>query len=176
MAGEKITVAIMDDQPVVRHGIISILHQCCNIGEIAEACGGQAGLAIIVKLQPDIVILEIAGTGSGGGDCIAEIRKIRSNVTIIVFSADNNAEKILQAIRAGVKGYVLKTDPLEELQKALQSCLRGELYLSPAVSAEAMRAVLSGTPVPETSLHCLTQREYEIARHFSNGKNTEEVA
>lgn len=172
MVNEKITVAVLDNHPVVRHGVVSILHQSYNIRAIGESFGGQANLAIIGKLQPDIVILE---TATGGRDCIADIRKACPDVVIIIFSTDNNAERIMQAIKSGANGYVLKTDPLEELPKAMQSCLQGELYLSPAVSAESMRAYLAGTPAPVNPLQCLTEREYEIARHFSEGKNTEEV-
>ncbi|EKD37012.1 MAG: two component LuxR family transcriptional regulator [uncultured bacterium] len=175
MADEKITVVVVDNLPVVRHGVVSILHQSCNIGEIGESCG-QAGPVIIKNLQPDVVILEIAMAEGGGRDCIAEIRKACPEVAIIIFSTDTNAERIMQAIKSGAKGYVLKTDPLEELPKAIQSCLRGELYFSPAVSAETMRAFLAGAIAPVSPLHCLTEREYEAARLFSDGKSTEEVA
>lgn len=177
MTDQKITVAVVDNQPVVRHGVISILHQSYNIGAIGEACGGQAGIAITEKLQPDIVILEISSAVSD--DCIQEICKVCQHGAVVIFSADKNAEKILQAIRLGAKGYVFKTDPLEELQKAMQSCLQSKIYLSPAVLAilaETVGALLSGTAVPEPSLSCLTKREYEIARFFSDGKNTAEVA
>lgn len=173
MVNEKITVAVLDNHPVVRHGVVSILHQSYNVRAIGDSCGAQAGLAIIKKMRPDIVILEIAVAGC---DCIAEIRKACPDMVIIIFSTDNNAERILQAIKSGANGYVLKTDPLEELPKAMKSCLQGTLYLSPAVSAETMRGYLLGSAAPVSPLHCLTEREFEIARHFSEGKNTEEVA
>src|SRR3989339_1107974 len=89
MADEKITAVVVDNQPVVRHGVVSILHQSCDIGEIGESCE-QAGPVIIRNLQPDIVILEIAMAGGGGRDCIAEIRKVCPDVAIIIFSTDKN--------------------------------------------------------------------------------------
>jgi DNA-binding NarL/FixJ family response regulator len=167
MMNEKITVAVLDNQPVVRHGVISILHQSYNIRAIGDSCGAQAGLAIIRELQPDIVILE---TAVAGCDCIAEIRKVCQDVVIIIFSTDKNAERIMHAIKSGANGYVLKTDPLEELPKAMQSCLQGKLYLSPAVSAETMRAILVKPPAAVSPLLCLTKREYETACLLSDGK------
>jgi DNA-binding NarL/FixJ family response regulator len=176
MVDKKVTVAVLDNQPVVRHGVISILHQVYNIEAISESCGGQGGLEIIEKLQPDIVILEIAMPGGGGRDCIAEIRKVCPEVAIIIFSTDKSAETIMQAIKSGAKGYVLKTDPLEELQQALHSCLQDELYLSPTVSAQSMQDFVATTSDPETRLCCLTKREYEVAHFIYDGRSPTEIA
>lgn len=147
MIDSPITVLIVDDHPVVRNGAREMLSSETDIKVKGEAGGGEQALQAALRLQPDVVLMDLR---MADGDGVTATRLIvealpDSHVRVLTtYDADSD---ILPAIEAGAIGYLLKDTPLDELHRAVRSAAKGQATLAPSVAARLMdRSKLSGLP------------------------------
>jgi len=176
-------IVLTDDHTLVRAGIRSLLSTMHGMEVIGEAGNGHEALEIIKQLQPDVVLLDIAMSGLNGLEVASRVHKEYPKIRIIMLSMHSTEEYVLQSLRAGAAGYLLKDAALNELEIALNAVARGEIYLSPPVSKyvvdEYMRC-MSGDMInlvaTESPFEQLTPRQREVLQLIAEGCSTKEVA
>ena len=180
MAPTRIILA--DDHQLVRAGIRSLLQRIPDVHVMAEAGDADEALRLIATQQPDIVLMDIGMAGLNGLEATERIAQAFPNVRVIILSMHDNKEYVLQALRAGAAGYLLKDSAKAELELAVRAVARGETYLSPPVSkhviaAYVRRAIgISAAPEDEQDLQRLTPRQREVLRHIAAGQTSQAIA
>ena len=172
-----IRIVIADDHTLVRAGLRSLLEDLPDVQVVAECADGREALAAVESLRPDIALLDISMPELNGLDAAARIVGAHRDTRVVIVSMYSNERYVAQALAAGVSGYVLKNAAIEELPILLRSVMRGETYLSPAISkqvVDTLRARMEGRA--EGPADPLTARQREILQLLAEGKNTKEVA
>ncbi|HZM35954.1 MAG TPA: response regulator transcription factor [Burkholderiales bacterium] len=168
-----IRVLLADDHALVRAGIRSLLNAMAQVEVVAEASSGEEAIELATTSRPDVVLMDIAMKGITGLEAAARMRGQMPEVRVVILSMHSGEEYVLQALRAGAAGYLLKDAATGELELALRSVMRGESWLSPAVSRQVVEGyVRSGDSAPEA----LTARQREVLRLVAGGKSTKEIA
>lgn len=180
---KPIRIVIADDHNLVRAGIRSLLQSIDNLEVVGEAVDGREALNLIKNAHPDVALMDIAMPGMNGLEATARAVKTFPNTRIIILSMYSNDEYITQALRAGATGYLLKDSATAELELALRAVVRGETYLSPAVSKQVVANYLSrgaGTSEDPEKLvgrvDPLTPRQREILQLIAEGHSTKVIA
>jgi DNA-binding NarL/FixJ family response regulator len=169
-------VLLADDHALVRAGIRSLLEKMTGIQVVAEAGDGREALELIKKQLPDVVLMDIAIPGLNGLEALARATKGFSAVKVIILSMHANEEYVLQALRAGACGYLLKDAAVTELELALRAVTRGETYLSPLISKCVIDSYLERLGNERPLREELTPRQREIVQLIAEGKSTKEIA
>jgi len=175
-----IRVAIVDDQPLVRMGLRTLLQSEDGIELAGEAADGRAGVALIRAEQPDVVLMDIRMPELDG---LAALREITddpglSGVRVIMLTTFEMDEYVFEALRNGASGFILKDAEPTELLRAVRVVADGGSLLSPSVTRTVIGQFTGGTPTrnPHPELHRLTDREAEIVRWVATGKSNDEIA
>jgi DNA-binding NarL/FixJ family response regulator len=166
-------IVLADDQLLIRAGIRAIIETLPGYLIEAECADGHETIAAIRKLQPDVVLLDIAMPGPSGIEVARAIRQFNQGTRILVLSSIDRQEIVEQALAAGVNGYLLKDFVLAELIQALVMVLDGGTFLSPKLKAMSLR---SETECDSGRGTRLTTRQTEILRHVASGRTTKEIA
>jgi DNA-binding NarL/FixJ family response regulator len=173
----SIRIILADDHHLVRAGIRALLDQLSGVTVIAEASDGHEALKLVEALQPDVVLADIAMPGLNGLALAERIAAKSSKVRIIILSMHHSEAYVMQALRAGVSGYLLKDTSVGELELAIKSIAAGGKYLSPAVSSQVVNRYLHGSTGEETGTpQRLTPRQREILQLIAEGHGTKEIA
>jgi DNA-binding NarL/FixJ family response regulator len=175
---------LADDHALVRGGIRALLNELDGIEVIAEASNGREALEITEAEHPDIVLMDIAMSGMNGLEATKRIAKDFPEVRVIILSMHTNEEYVLQALRAGAAGYLLKDAGVSELEIAIDAVAHGETYLSPPVSKHVISDYIrrvgaeSAQEISESQppLERLTARQREILQLIAEGQTTQEIA
>jgi NarL family two-component system response regulator LiaR len=168
---EPTKILIVDDHDIVRRGLRSILESENDFNIIGEASNGSDAVQKTQELIPDVVLMDLVMPGMDGITAIRKIMELNPNSKILVLTSFGDDEKVFSSIKAGATGYLLKSSPAEDLERAIRSVAHGELHLQ----AEIARKVLdefSAKPSLSVPVAGLTDREKEvltlIARNFTN--------
>jgi DNA-binding NarL/FixJ family response regulator len=157
---------IVDDHPVVRQGIRALLEKELDDVVVTDAATPQAALDNAGGDAPDVVIIDPRGAGGEVEQIVSTLRR-QLQSAIVVFTSNGGARLLAEALKAGVKGYVRKDSPPEDLVRAIRAARSGEFYVDPA---------LSSTIVLEEGDRTLTVRQREILQMLADGMQTEAVA
>ncbi len=163
---------LCDDHAVVRQGLKSLLEQK-GFQVIGEAADGREAARLVKELSPDIAILDLSMPVLNGVDAAREIVRTNPKTKTILLTMHNEEQYVLDALRAGVQGYVLKTEAAADLLHAVQEVSKGFSYLSPKVSKAVVQAYLDKS---EFAPDPLTPREREVLQLIAEGKSTKEAA
>ena len=163
---------LADDHVVVREGLKNLLlHERFEIA--AEVSNGREAVESARKLRPDMAVLDIAMPLLNGIDAAREIHAVSPRTKSILLTMHKEEQYALEALRAGIKGYVLKIQAGAELVQAIRSILRGEIYLSPGISECVVHAALANNAV---AVGLLTQKERQVLQLIGEGKTNKEIA
>jgi DNA-binding NarL/FixJ family response regulator len=165
-------VLLVEDHQIVRQGLRGLLEKAGH-EVVGEASDGHEGLRLARTLAPDIAVLDLSMPRLNGLDAAREIRRVAPQVKTILLTMYTDKGYVLQAMKAGAKGYVLKTEAAEDLIRAIREISRGEVYLSPSVAASVVEAYLDESDVPTDPL---TPRERQILQLIAEGNTTREIA
>lgn len=171
-----IKILIADDHTLVRAGMRALLENIAGVEVIAEASDGRAALDLIKQKRPDVALLDIGMPGLNGIEVAARASKEEPQVRLLILSMHTNEEYVLQALRAGAAGYLVKGADTVELELALKALMRGESYLSPAVSKHLISDYAKRVGGEAGSLELLTPRQREILQLIAEGHSTKEIA
>jgi len=174
---KPLRIVLADDHALVRAGIRSLLEQIPGVEVVAEADTGLDALTLIGVHEPDIALIDIAMRGVHGIEVAARVAADWPKVRVIILSMHANEEYVAQALRAGAVGYLLKDSAPLELELAIRAVMRGEIYLSPAISRTVIEGYLgrvSGAGAPAAVP--LTPRQREILKLVAEGYSTKEIA
>ena len=165
-------VILADDHALVRQGIKSLLERE-GLQVVAEASDGREAIAQAEKLSPDIIVMDIGMPTLNGMEAARELGRTCPKVKPILLTQHDEPQYVSAALKAGVKGYVLKSQLSSDLIHAIQQVLRGQVYLSPGISASVMAAIHSKSEIP---VDPLTSRERQVLQLIAEGKSTKDVA
>jgi len=174
----RIRVIIADDHAVVRQGIRHVLEEVPGLDVVAEAGQGDEAIRLVEEHVPDLLLLDISMPHKTGLDVTKELRAGGSEVGILVLSMHDNPEYVLEAVRSGADGYVLKDVSPSELREAVQTVHEGREYFTDRVTHQlsvALREELERER-RQGRLDQLTGREREVLVRVANGRTNREIA
>jgi two-component system nitrate/nitrite response regulator NarL len=173
---ESISLALVDDHPIIIEGLTHVLRSQGIFKVVATGGSSGEALAIAEKYQPELMILDLSIPGSAAAT-IAEISAKHPSVKILVFTAELGVEHAVSAVGAGAKGYVSKCCSLEELSRAAKIAVNGDIYVSPNF-AGAVNSALRNASKTKIAIQAptLNARENQIVRLLLDGKTNREIA
>ena len=174
----KIRVLIADDHAILREGISALLEGCGDMEVLADATYGKEAIEKSRKLEPDVVLMDIAMPGLGGLEATLEIRKACPKTKILVLTQYDNKEYIYRFLKAGVSGYVLKKAASTELISAIRAVHRGGSFLYPDVAPAVIEGYLQrkDKDLEEDDYESLTHREKQVLKLIAEGYTNKEIA
>ena len=167
-----IRVVLADDHVLVRQGIKSLLERE-GMQVLAEASDGQEAVRQVEKLTPDVAVMDIGMPLLNGMDAIRALGRSCPKTKPILLTQHDEDQYVSEALDAGVKGYVLKSQVANDLVLAIRQVLRGDVYLSPGIAGAVMSAYRSKADRP---VDPLTARERQVLQLIAEGKSTKEIA
>ena len=179
MAPKK-TILIVDDHPLVREGLKSILKPATEYEVIGQAGRAREALDLVKSLQPDLVLLDLSLPDRSGLEICREIRNISPTTRILIVSMHSKVDYIVKAFQAGATGYMTKESATERLLKGIEHVLSGEYFMDGAVSQAVVRKLMQ-TPekemkITDAAYDTLTPREQEIMVLLAEGNSAKEAA
>jgi len=171
-----IRVLLADDHTLFRAGLRGLLERLTGLTVVGEAGDGHDAIRLVEELHPDVVFADIGMPGLNGLEVAARVAKLDPSVRVVVLSMHKSAEYVLQALRSGAAGYLVKGSDVSELEMAVRAVSRGETYLSPVVSKTVVDAYVSRTGESDDPLSALTPRQREILQLVAEGHTSKEIA
>lgn len=172
----KHSVVLVEDHRLVRAGLRALISDLPAFEIVGEAGDGETGLELVRKLQPTVLVTDISMPRLGGLELIAAVRAASPHTRILVLSMYDSRDFVMQALRAGASGYLLKAAAESELDLALDAVTKGEQYLSPAVSSVVISQAIAPSPESVPPAAVLTPRQTEILRLIALGRATKQIA
>jgi DNA-binding NarL/FixJ family response regulator len=167
-----VRVLLADDHPVFRQGLRALLERE-KFDVVGEASDGLEAIAAAERLQPQVVVIDLAMPALNGIDAVREIVKRAPRTKPVLLTMHTEEYHVLEALRAGAKACVSKTQAAEHLLQAIKDVCAGGVYLSPHVSGAVVQAYLAKTELPYDPL---TPRERQVLQLIAEGKTTKETA
>jgi len=165
-------ILLADDHEVVREGLRVLLERE-GFEVIAEASDGREAITLCAGHPPDVAVLDLAMPLLNGIDAAREITKSNARVRVILLTMHTEDHLVLESLRAGVTGYVLKTRASSELVQAIRAVSRGETFLTQSISRSVVQAFLKKSEVPDRTI---TDRERQVLQLVAEGRTTKEIA
>ena len=165
-------ILLADDHLIFRQGLKGLLERE-GLQVIGEAGDGQEAIKRARDLSPDVAVLDLTMPLLNGLDAAREIARASPRTRPILLTMHTEDPYVMEALRAGIKGYVLKTQPSTDLVQAIQEVYRGRIYLSPGISRTVVEAYLAKTELPPDPL---SPREHEVLQLVAEGKTSKEIA
>jgi len=176
---EKINILIADDHEVIHNGIKDILKTHKRYNVIGNAYNGEEAIEKAMQLKPDIIFMDISMPKLSGIEAIKVITKECPTSKILALTQHEENEYVVQILKAGGSGYLLKNSRKEEFLNAIETVLQGKRYLSDQLSEQMLNSVLdqvSGEKKTEDKEVHLTRREIEIIQKIADDKSNQEIA
>ena len=173
-----IRVALVDDQTLIRQGVRSLLELAGDIAVVAEATDGDEAVGVILRERPEVVLLDLRMPKKGGVEVLRELHAASALPPTIILTTFDDDEALLDAVRAGARGYLLKDVSLEQLTEAIRVVAQGGSLIRPAVTERVLRGLehvrrdFEALSPPDP----LTKREIEILRLIAGGYSNREIA
>jgi DNA-binding NarL/FixJ family response regulator len=175
--GMRTKILLVDDHPLIREGLRSLIDRSDTAVVTGEAGDGAAAVRLAGELKPDLVIMDLTMPVMNGIDATREITGKYPEIRVLALSMETNRFFVVEVLKAGATGYVLKDTAFAELAEAIDTVARGETYLPRKVATLLVREFLQCIPEDMTIVYQnLTPREREILQLVAGGKNTKEIA
>ncbi len=172
---EAIKILIVDDHPVVREGIGSMLKREPDFKILGEASNGLEAIEKVQELSPDVVLMDLRMPEMDGVEAMIRIKEEKPEVKFIILTTFSDDEYIFKGIAAGARAYLLKDAPRDELFKAIRAVSKGESLIQPVVASRVLDrlAELSKKSAPSETL---SEREIEVLKLMASGVSNKDIA
>jgi DNA-binding NarL/FixJ family response regulator len=177
---EQKNIIIIDDHPLFREGLKTIITRDDRFKVVGEAGSGHEGFDMVKRLKPDLVVIDISLPDQSGIQLARDLRKLLSEIKILIVSMHSKIDYIAEAFQAGATGYVVKESASERLLQGLKSVAKGDYYLDSSVShavvENLMKSPLKAAKITDADYATLTPREQEVMRLLAEGLSSKAVA
>ena len=174
-----VRVMVVDDQALVREGLMTLLDAVPDINPVAAAGDGQEAVALCARHRPDVVLMDLRMPKLDGVEATRRIRAAQPETEIVVLTTHADEESILDALRAGARGYLTKDAGIAEISRAVHAAADHQTLLDPVVHSQLLAAATAGprpAPQPASLPDDLTQREAEVLSLIARGLSNREIA
>jgi len=171
-----VRVVVADDHDLLRAGLVTVLSSHGEIEVVGEATDGPAAVRLVAELRPDVVLMDIEMPGGDGIAATARIRELAPDVRVLVLTMFDLDDYVLEALRAGATGFLLKTTPPHGLIEGVLACAAGETTLGPSVLARLVDTYVARPSLDVPGLDTLTERERDVLRSMARGHSNAEIA
>ena len=169
-------IVLADDHALFRDGVSSLL-EAWGHQVVGRASNGAEAVALVTRLEPDLVLMDVRMPGMSGVQATREIAAVRPATPIVMLTVSEDEDDLFAAIRAGARGYLLKNLEAAQLRAMIESVARGEAAITPATAARIIRHLSSlGTPAQGPLPDRLTARELDVLRLVTAGRHNKEIA
>ena len=172
----KVRILLADDHTILREGIKVLLNRERDMEIVAEAEDGAQALEQVRSVKPDVVVMDISMPKIGGLEVTREITETFPDVKVVILTMHDNEEYLVQALKSGAKGYVLKEAAATDLAEAIRAVVRGDAYLYPAVARKLVDDYVNRVRTIKTASESLTPREREVLKLVAEGHTNREIA
>jgi DNA-binding NarL/FixJ family response regulator len=171
------SVLLVDDHGMIRSGLRALLQAEPDLKVVGEANQGRTAVEMVHSLSPDVVVMDLRMPDMNGIEATRQLAAASPDAKVIGLSANGDRQSVVEMLRAGAKGYVLKESAFEELSQAIHMVMRNKIYLSPAITDLMVEGWLDrdGETLP-SAFGALSAREREVLQLIAEGKATKEVA
>jgi len=172
---KKIRILVVDDESVVREGVVAILSYQKDIEVVAEAKNGIQALELAGKTKPDVILLDMVMPKQDGLATIPKIKEILPDARILVLTSFAEADRVYQSIKAGALGYLLKDSTRLQLLQAIRDVAQGQASIHPSIALKVIHEIDHPSELMYTS-EPLTPRELDTLRLIARGQSNQEIA
>jgi DNA-binding NarL/FixJ family response regulator len=170
-------ILLVDDHPFMRAGLAQLIDRQADLAVCGEAGNPAEALSQLSSAKPDLVLADLTMPGRSGLEFIKDLRASHGDLAVLVVSMHDEVVYAERALRAGARGYIMKEAGGEALLGAIRQVLRGEIYVSPQISARILEGLAAPKPRGSTSpIEKLSDREFEVFQLIGQGKSTRDIA
>ena len=170
-------ILVVDDHPFMRAGLAQLIDRQADLRVRGEAGNPAEAFQALAQTKPDLILTDLTMPGRSGLEFIKDLRAIQPDLAVLVISMHDEVVYAERALRAGARGYIMKDAGGENLLAAIRQILRGEIYVSPRMSARILEGLSTPRPRGSSSpIEKLTDREFEVFQLIGQGKSTREIA
>ncbi|MGF6191141.1 two-component system response regulator NarL [Serratia sp. 2723] len=166
---EDATILLIDDHPMLRNGVKQLISMDPRLQVIDEANNGEQGVELAEQHDPDLILLDLNMPGMNGLATLDRLRQTALSGRVVVFSVSNHEDDVVNALKRGADGYLLKDMEPEELLKALHQAAAGQMVLSEALTPVLAASLRDNRPAAERDIQQLTPRERDILKLIAQG-------
>jgi DNA-binding NarL/FixJ family response regulator len=173
----SIKILLADDHEIVRYGLRCVIEEQPDMEVVGDAVNGRTAINLTHQLKPDVVIMDISMPDMNGIEATRRIRKEIPDTKVIVLSMHHKRQFVIDMLKSGVSGYILKTKVHDDLIRAIKAAVADEVYLSSKITGIVAHDIAGNLPTSDKSAYAiLTPREREVLQLISEGKSTKESA
>lgn len=173
---EAASILLIDDHPMLRNGVKQLIALDDRLQVVAEASNGVQGVELAGLHDPDLILLDLNMPGMNGLDTLVQLRTIDLSGRIVVFSVSNHEDDVVNALKRGADGYLLKDMEPEELLKSLHQAAAGQMVLSETLTNVLVASLRENRPAEERDIEQLTRRERDILKLITQGMTNKAIA
>jgi len=169
-------IFLVDDHPITRYGLVQLINHEPDLQVCGEAPNAQDALAGITSARPALILADITMPGKSGLDFIRDARVLHPGLPVLIMSMHDETIYAERVLRAGGRGYIMKSEGGERLLEAIRQVLAGQVYVSKRISASILESLSRPPGASGASLNLLSDREFEIFQLIGQGLSTREIA
>ncbi|MCA9396875.1 MAG: response regulator transcription factor, partial [Candidatus Omnitrophica bacterium] len=173
---QKKQILIVDDHPLYRKGLTEYINEEHDFNVCGEASDSTEAMEAIKNLKPDAVTLDISLQGPNGVDVVKSIKARYGELPVLIVSMHDESLYAERVLRAGAKGYVMKSEAADKILTALRRILKGQIYLSESMTDKMLEKQVRGIPKDVSSVESLSDRELEVFQLIGQGETTNNIA
>ena len=173
----KVRIALADDHKLFRMGLRQLIERHPEVSIIGEAATGLEAISIAKEYTPDVVLMDISMPELNGIEAARRLHEELPEVRVVIVSMHSDRRYVLEALRSGVRGYLLKDSSPEEIFRAIQKVMSNQFYLSPQINEQVIAGfVQQGGSTAPSAFDILSGREREVLQLLAEGKSTKQIA
>ncbi|MDQ3415894.1 MAG: response regulator transcription factor [Actinomycetota bacterium] len=178
MTAEPTRVVVVDDQELFRRGLTMLIGTLDGIDLVGEAGDGDGAVEVVLRTDPDVVLLDVRMPGRSGIDTCAELKALMPSVQIVMLTASDEESDLYGSIKSGASGYLLKSSSVDEVADAVRLVSDGQSLITPSMAVKLLDEFkqLSSVDAGTSTSPRLTERELDVLRQMARGRSNREIA